>query len=383
MLGIIGPAARTMKIALVSPYDFAYPGGVVAHISHLGRELERMGHTVKFLAPAAHSETIGLDNLIAVGRPFPIPAGGSVARISLSLWRERRVKTILREEAFDLIHLHEPLLPVLPLTVLHCSNAVNVGTFHAFNTRTVTYRFSHRIVQRWFDKLSGRIAVSQPALNYVSKFFPAAYQVVPNGVDVDFFSEDVPPFDAFNDGKLNILFVSRLEKRKGLKYLLGAFSRLKWDYPYLRLIVVGPGNPGKECYRIMAERNLQDVVFVGGVTSEALRRYYHTADIFCAPATGRESFGIVLCEAMAAGQPIVASNIDGFAGVVTDSAEGLLVPPGNEEALAQALERLIRDPNLRHRMGQQGKVSVQKYRWDRVAGRVVECYEEAMALGGR
>jgi phosphatidylinositol alpha-mannosyltransferase len=119
------------------------------------------------------------------------------------------------------------------------------------------------------------------------------------------------------------------------------------------------------------------------VTSEALRRYYHTADIFCAPATGRESFGIVLCEAMAAGQPIVASNIDGFAGVVTDSAEGLLVPPGNEEALAQALERLIRDPNLRHRMGQQGKVSVQKYRWDRVAGRVVECYEEAMALGGR
>ena len=368
---------EAMKIALVSPYDFAYPGGVVAHISHLSSELQRMGHTVKILAPAVAPQTLGLDNLIAVGRPVPIPSGGSIARISLSVWRERRVKALLQDEAFDVVHLHEPLLPVLPLTVLRFAKTVNVGTFHAFHGSPRLYRLTHRLVHRWFDKLDGRIAVSQPALRFISKAFPAEYQVIPNGINVDFFSQDVPPFDAFNDGKLNILFVGRLEKRKGLKYLLGAFSRLKWEHPNLRLIVVGPGNPGKECYRIMAERNIQDVVFMGGVAPEALLRFYHTAHIFCTPATGKESFGIVLGEAMASGKPIVATNIDGFASVITHGEEGFLVPPKNDEALALALQRLILDPDLRHEMGQRGRVTVQKYRWDRVAARVVQCYEEA------
>ena len=367
-----------MKIALVSPYDFAYPGGVVAHISHLAHQIELMGHTVKILAPATTPSDLGLDNLIAVGRPFPVPSGGSIARISLAVWRERQVKSILQDEAFDIVHLHEPLAPVLPLMVLRYSKAVNVGTFHAFHGRSRIYHLTHHFVRRWFNSLDFRIAVSRPALQYISKFFPGDYRIVPNGIDVDFFSESVPPFDAFRDGKLNILFVARLEKRKGLKYLLQAFGRLKWEHPQIRLIVVGPGNPGKECYRIMAERNLQDVVFVGGVTDEALRRYYHTADIFCAPAIGKESFGIVLGEAMAAGKPIVATNIEGFASVVTDGAEGFLVSPASEGALAIALERLILDPNLRQEMGQQGRVTVQEYRWSRVAAQVVQCYEEAI-----
>jgi len=370
-----------MKIALVSPYDFAYPGGVVEHISRLGRQLERMGHTVKILAPATSPHTLGFENLIAVGRPVPVPSGGSIARISLSVWRERRVRSLLRDEAFDIIHLHEPLAPVLCYGVLVASQTVNVGTFHAFHRVGIEYRlFKYPFrLRHCIKKLDCRIAVSPPALRYVSKFFPGEYRIIPNGINVDFFSQDVPHFEAFNDGKLNILFVGRLEKRKGLKHLRGAFGRLKWEHPNIRLIVVGPGNPGKECYRIMAERNLQDVVFAGGVSGEALRRYYHTADIFCSPATGRESFGIVLGEAMASGKPIVASNIEGYASVVTDNAEGFLVPPKNEEALALALQRLILDPDLRHEMGQRGKITVQVYRWDRVAAQVVQCYEEAAA----
>ena len=367
-----------MKIALVSPYHFAYPGGVVSHIAQLGQQLERMGHTVKVLAPAASPNSLGLDNLIAIGRPVPVPSGGSIASLSLSVWLERRVKTILREEQFDVIHLHEPLAPVLPLTVLRLSEAANVGTFHAFHGSGVQYLLSRRLIDRWFQKLDARIAVSEPAYRYVSNSFPGDYNIIPNGIDVDFFSEHVPPFDAFNDGKLNILFVGRMEKRKGLKYLLGAFGRLKWQYPNLRLIVVGPGNPGKECYRIMAERALQDVVFVGGVSGDAIRRYYHTAHIFCTPATGKESFGIVLGEAMAAGKPIVASNIEGFRGVMTDNHEGFLVPPKNEEALALALERLILDPDLRLEMGRRGQDTVQKYRWDGVATRIVQCYETTL-----
>ncbi len=349
------------------------------HISHLSRQLERMGHTVKILAPASSPQALGLDNLIAIGRPVPFPSGGSIARISISVWLDRKVKSLLRDEAFDVIHLHEPLAPVLPVTVLRLSEAANVGTFHAFHGGGLKYILSRRLTKRWFQKLHVRIGVSEAARKYVSRAFPGEYHIIPNGIDVDSFSSEVRPFDAFNDGKLNILFVGRLERRKGLKYLLGAFGRLKWEYPFLRLIVVGPGNPGKECYRIMAERALQDVVFVGGVSGDAVKRYYHTAHIFCTPATGKESFGIVLGEAMAAGRPIVASNIDGFREVVTDGAEGLLVPPKNEEALAAALERLVLNPELRHQMGQQGRVTVQKYRWEGVAAQIVQCYEEAVA----
>ena len=337
-----------------------------------------MGHTVKLLAPAVSPNSLGLDNLIAIGRPVPVPSGGSIARLSLSVWLEHRVKTLLREEQFDVIHLHEPMAPVLPLTVLRLSDAANVGTFHAFHGSGVQYLLSRRLIDRWFQKLDARIAVSEPARRYIGKSFPGDYHVIPNGIDVDYFSEPVLPFDAFSDGKLNILFVGRLEKRKGLKYLLGAFGRLKWQYPQLRLIVVGPGSPGKECYRIMSERALQDVVFVGGVSGDAVRRYYHTAQIFCTPATGKESFGIVLGEAMAAGKPIVASNIEGFRGVMTDGQEGFLVPPKNEEALALALERLILDPALRREMGERGRLTVQNFRWEGVATQVVQCYEEAL-----
>ena len=367
-----------MKIGLVSPYDFAYPGGVVAHISNLARYLELRGHTVKILAPARYPDTLGVANLIAVGRPFPVPSGGSIARISLSVWRERHVKTLLREESFNIIHLHEPLVPVLPLTVLGASQTVNVGTFHRFDSNSRIYQFTKHPLRRWFKKLDGRIAVSDPALQYVSKHFPGDYNVIPNGIDVDFLSQKVPPFDAFNDGKLNLLFVGRMEKRKGLLYLLGAFSRLKWEYPNLRLLVVGPGNPGKECYRLMGERNIQDVVFLGEVSEEAKRRYLHTADIFCAPNIGQESFGLILGEAMAAGRPIVASNIDGFAQVLTDGIEGFLVTPRSEEQIAIVLKRLIDDAGLRARMGQNGRKTVETYRWERVTERVEEYYRKAM-----
>ena len=370
-----------MKIALVSPYDFAYPGGVVAHVSNLGHHLEKLGHTVKILAPADSPDDLGVDNLIAVGRPVPVPSAGSgsVARISLSVWRNGRVKSLLRDEAFDVIHLHEPLTPVLPLEVLSASDAVNVGTFHRFDQHGLLYQFAKYPLGHWFKKLDGHIAVSPSAFRYVNKHFPADYRIIPNGIDVDFFSQEVPPFDAFKDGKLNILFVGRLEKRKGLKYLLGAFSRLKWEHPNIRLLVVGPGNPGGECYRLLAERNVQDVVFVGKVKPEMLRRYYRTADIFCSPAIGQESFGIVLGEAMAASKPIVATQIEGYAGVIQSGVEGILVPPRSEESLAEALQRLIEDPALRQEMAHRGRQRVEEYRWELVAQRVLECYDEAAA----
>ena len=315
-----------------------------------------------------------------LGRSVPVPSGASIARVSLSWWLYRRVREILTSESFDVIHLHEPLVPILPLCILECSNTVNVGTFHAYHSRQHLYRFSQPIVKRWHQRLHGGIAVSPAAHKYVHNFFPRDYKIIPNGIDVDHFAGNAQPWPQFQDGKTNILFVGRMEKRKGLKYLLQAYSRLKWEHPNIRLIVVGPGNLDKDSHQILSARNPQDVVLVGGVSYEDLPRYYASADIFCSPATGQESFGIVLLEAMAAGKPIVASAIEGYMGIIREGRQGLLFPRKDSEALADTLAKLITDPERAAGMGATGREMVEQYRWKVVAQQVETYYYDCIAM---
>jgi phosphatidylinositol alpha-mannosyltransferase len=372
-----------MKIALVSPYDFVYPGGVTNHITSLGHHLALMGHDVRVIAPASKTVTTLGDILIPVGKPLPIPTSGSIARITISPRLRPNIKDLLAEEKFDIIHLHEPLMPMLCPIVLRDSQTVNVGTFHAFDGKP-GYNFlkplSTLILGKIASKLDGRIAVSKPAMEFVNRYFPGNYDIIPNGVEIEHFSPDVAPIDELSDGKLNILFVGRLEKRKGADYLLKAYQRIKRDLPNSRLIIVGPGTRLRSKYERQVEQSdLKDVIFVGYINYNELPRYYKTADIFCAPATGWESFGIVLLEAMAAGKPVVASNIDGYASILTDGVEGLLVPPKDDAKLAQALTSLMADSSLRQKMGANGVRKAAEYDWKHIAQRVLDYYGKVLA----
>jgi len=368
-----------MKIALVSPYDLAVPGGVNSHIHHLAEHFVARGHEVRLIAPA--SDVRNLSPLaIVVGRPRSIPAGGSIARMAISPRLADPVRRVLAEEQFDVVHVHEPLVSFMTIQFLRFSKAVNVGTFHAARESGARlYTYTRRLLKHCFRRLDGKIAVSQAAAALIAPHFPGYYNIIPNGVDVERFAA-AQPLPELGDGMVNILSVGRLETRKGQRFLLRAFADVKAQRPETRLVIVGGYNERqRRAYeRWVAEHNLRDVVFAGYVRDDELPRYHRSAQVFCAPNTGNESQGIILLEAMAAGCPVVASNIGGFAGVVTHGVEGLLVRPKDSEALAEALLQLVDNPDLRRSMGERGRDAAQQYSWERVSQRVLSYYERLL-----
>lgn len=383
-----------LNIGLVSPYDYATQGGVTEHIKNLSKELLAQGHTVKILAPFSPDKGVTPDNVYALGAVTPIPANGSVARISLSPDLGRSIRAILRAERFDIIHLHEPLMPALPWLVLRYSTSPNIGTFHAFGEYSPIYAMGRPILRRFFDRLNGRIAVSPSAFDFVSQYFGGEFEIIPNGVDVPRFGAPRPPIEWMRDGKPTILFVGRFEEpRKGLRWLLQSLRYIEPYFPDLRLVVAGGGDPesvaewlplrdytrrDRTIYR--SAGSALEVEFTGFVSADDLPRYYQSCDVYCAPSTGGESFGIVLLEAMAAGAPVLASSIAGYANVLTHGREGFLADPKSPPAIAAGLIRLLSDPALRTRMAEAGKRTARQYDWPIVAGRIVAYYERVKAL---
>jgi phosphatidylinositol alpha-mannosyltransferase len=371
-----------MKIGLVTSYNYSFPGGVVKHISYLAHYFTRWGHKVKIIAPCLEKGTHYFgEEVTPVGRPLPVPFGGSVARIPLSPWLPAQIHKILNQEKFDVIHLHEPFTPMLCVSMLLLSNCVNVGTFHACYNKPRTYWIFKPLLTRWVPRLHGKIAVSQAALDYASHHLPGDYRIIPNGIDIERFSANGSKPKYLADDKMNILFVGRLEKRKGLSYLISACAKVKQSFPYFRLTVVGPGTRLRGGYEEQVKDLglYENVVFTDFVPDEELPEYYRSADIFCSPATGGESFGIVLLEAMASGKPVVASNIGGYASVLAHGEDGLLVPPKDDDALAQSLLTLIKDESLRNAMGSKGRIEAEKYSWENVARQVMDFYEDLLS----
>jgi phosphatidyl-myo-inositol alpha-mannosyltransferase len=368
-----------MKIGLVSPYDFASPGGVTDHVQHLARQLRQFGHAVRIFAPSSRAD-IDFDTreFYRIGSPIPIPVNDSVARITLSFHLANQVAAIVEEERFDVLHFHEPLMPALPLTMLRMSPAANVGTFHAFSHSNVGYYYGRGFLQPYLERMHRGIAVSEPARTFFNRYFPDfPLRVIPNGIDVNVFKPGLSPIRHLRDDSVNILFVGRLEKRKGLGDLLRGYEFMRSRVPQSRLIVVGDGPLRGKVESYVARRRIPNVVMAGYVPDSVKPRYYNSADIFCAPATGAESFGIVLLEAMASGLPVVATEVPGYMSVLEPGRDSLTVRPKGWAELGAALIVLARDPELRRRMGAYGHEKARRYAWDAVASQVIEVYEEA------
>jgi phosphatidylinositol alpha-mannosyltransferase len=372
-----------MKIGIVSPYDWSYPGGVREHIRHLAEQFILMGQDVRVIAPGKETKGILAEKHLfyGMGKTAPLPFNGSIARIAIDPMLSWRVRDILQRERFDILHIHEPLVPGLSITALRFSQTLNVGTFHSFtkpggltSPYHLAYASASPFLRPYFRRLDGRIAVSTAAHQFVSRYFTADYQIIPNGVDQLRFHDGVQPLPQFQDGKQNILFVGRFERRKGAKYLLRAIPLIRERHPDTRFIFVGEGRLRYGFQRYVQRHELQDVVFTGYISDAELPRYFASANVFCAPAISGESMGIVLLEAMAAGKPIVASNIPGYATVVNSGADGLLTPPRDSRELANAVGYLLDNEALRRRFVEAGLRKIHEYAWPYVARKILDYY---------
>jgi phosphatidylinositol alpha-mannosyltransferase len=377
----------SMRIALVSPYSWTYPGGVTRHIEALADQFLTAGHDVRVLAPYDPDDRLSVrlhrgarpqprpipEYLIALGRTIGIPANGAVSNISLTPYGVTTMRRELAAWAPDVVHLHEPIAPAPCWDALGAVDAPLVGTFHTYSTNVLTQGLGNLAgARRRMNRLRLRIAVSDAAAWTGRRFYGGRYRVVPNGVDLDPLAGPRPPGEV-----LRIVFVGQAVERKGLPLLLRAFEALR-DHVACELTVVGASQD--EVDPLLMDR--RGVTVLGKVDDDHKRAALRAADVLCAPSLGGESFGMVLTEAFAAGTPVVCSDLPGYADVVRDGVDGLLVPRADATALAETLHDLALDPELRARLGAAAAERAQRYAWPRVAGEVLAAYEDARAVPG-
>jgi phosphatidylinositol alpha-mannosyltransferase len=346
---------------------------VTQHVQYLYGNLRLRGHDVRIITSSHGLQRASEGDIIRIGKGFSLPVNGSVGTITMSPRFISQIRDMLEREQFDLLHFHEPFVPFLSPVVLRLSTSVNVATFHAYGGFSPSYEFGRRAMRGYAARLHGRIAVSGAAKHFIERYFPGEYKVIPNGVDIDRFQRSVP-IARWQDGTSNILFVGRFEPRKGLLELLKAYRLLHKTGCDCRLLVVGSGPLAREARRYVATRRLRGVEFLGRVSDEEKAQLFRTADVYASPATGGESFGIVLLEAMASGTAIVASDIHGYKGVVRRGREALLVPPRDPKAIAGAIGRLLGDDAERRAMGEAGRLRAEEFSWPRVTAKVDDFY---------
>ena len=367
----------SLRIVQVCPYSWDVPGGVQVHVRELSAHLRERGHEVQILAPGRHSGR--RDDAWIVGRAIPVRGNGSVARISFGPQVAMVVAKALKEARPDIIHVHEPLVPSVSMHAVLNAKAPVVATFHSNVGRermsSVWFKLAAPMVRPVWNKIAQRIAVSEAARHSVtSRMGEDELLIVPNGVNVERFA-------AAKAAKLkagrHALFVGRLEERKGFRIAVEAFAQLAGMYADLHLLVVGDGSE-RDAVDDLEPSVRSRVEMLGRVDDDRLASYLRGADLYIGPATGGESFGIVLAEAMAAGLPIVASDIPGYRDVARNGVEAVLVPPGDPGALVAAVRKVLDDPQLARSLGERGTTRARDFAWDTVTDRIVQVYREVL-----
>jgi phosphatidylinositol alpha-mannosyltransferase len=318
--------------------------------------------------------------VLRIGRNFSVPYNGAENNVTVGFGLREKLADIVRRERFDLLHVHCPISPILPLLALQVAKQPVVGTFHSTVTSDLAFRLFRRALRPSYRRLDRILAVSEEARACVLRHFPGPVEILPNGVNLERFRPGLQRLERFDDGTPNILFVGRHDPRKGLPELMAACAALARDSVPFRLIVVGDGRLRRRIERMAGGALQGRVHFEGHVSNEHLPRYYASADVFCSPARGGESFGIVLLEAMAAGVAIVATDLPGYRTVLTPGAQGLAVPPRNPDQLRHALETLLGRPDLRREMGARGVLTSRRYAWPLIVEKLEEIYR--VVLGG-
>jgi phosphatidylinositol alpha-mannosyltransferase len=368
-----------VRIATVTQPYYPQNGGVSENVHHTALELRRLGHEVDVITSRFRTALHSGDGVHRVGRNILVPHLGAFANVNAGLRLSRDVQALFARHEYDVIHVHEPMSPTLPLVAIEEApdHTAVVGTFHASSARGVAYRVGRRFLRRYFRRIDGRIAVSRAARRFVRRYFEEDYRVIPNGVDPARFHPSVAPLDGVASERPTILFVGRFYRRKGFPILLAALPRIAASVRDVRVLVVGSGPLGP-WYRALARRAPCDVTFLGELSAADIPRAYRTADVLVAPSTGQESFGIIHLEAMASGVPIVASDIEGYREILDPGREALLFPNRDPGLLAAAALRILRDPSLARAMGAAGREKAERYSWAGIARQLETLYLEVL-----
>jgi phosphatidylinositol alpha-mannosyltransferase len=371
--GVRRTTGGCLRIALVTEYYYPHLGGVCEHVHFFAREARREGHEVDIITSQL-ADAMPQPNVIRLGRSVPVYFNGSQARITVGGALRRDMRRVLRDGRYDIVHVHSPLTPTLPVLAIEEAEVPVIGTFHTYFDKSWNYRAFRRFFQRRLDMLSAAIAVSQSTIVALERYFDADWRIIPNGIDTHLFQPDVPRPAVFRADVPAILFLGRFDPRNGLSTLLDAFRRVKGRGRRAQLIVVGDGSLRHRYYRQAGGD--PDVSFVGAILEGRPSYYAHSA-LYACPTT-KASFGITLLEAMACETPIVCSDILGFRDVVKHGREALMTPCGDRDALANGLVRLLDDEGLRRRLGETGRMRALEYDWKHVAADILDVYQDVL-----
>jgi phosphatidylinositol alpha-mannosyltransferase len=375
-----------MKVGIVSDIYYPCPSGIASHVHYLAQSLRVQGHEVKLLTTHFGRTDASNADVTRVGRALPIPSNGSVFYVAFDLRLPFLVRNYLRAERFDLLWLMAIVPFNLSFWALHYSKALNIARFVSTGVGPRAFGASpvRSYSKRFLKTIHGLNVPSLSAMNNISRYIPGDYRIIPDAVDADRFNPAVVPASGFSVSGRQVLFVGRIEPRKGLSQLLAAFPLVMQAVPDAVLLVAGTGPLERQCRHLARELGIAHAVeFLGCVSDERLPSLYAACDVYCSPALGGESFGIVLLEAMAMGKAVVAADIRGYRLVVEDEQNGLLFSPGEPASLAGAIVRVLQDPVLKKRLEVNARKHALEYSWPVVARQVEGFCEDVFASNNR